>query len=560
MSEGDLEQRGATVDRRRLWIAAVAGAATMFLVQPPADLWWAAWLAPLPWLAIVRWPRLAAAHPWRVLWGAGFVHWLLAIHWLRLPHPATSLGWVALSAYLACYLPLFVWVARTLVHRLGWPLVAAAPLAWVACEQVRSSLLGGFTFASLGHTQWRWTTLIQMADLFSTVGISGLVILVAAAVASRSARQIAVAGGVLLAALGYGGWRLAGEPPPTGTPLDVLLVQGSIDTELKHEPGAEADVAKHYDDLTIAGLAATPADPPDLVVWPETMWRWSLLEIDPDEVLPDSVVEQMLGAGSGTEGGGSAADRQRQCREALEQDRLAALAVYARRYGTHWLVGVDKQEITPRAPAGARNYNCGLFLDAEGGVLGCYEKMFPVMFGEYIPLADRFPWLYSLTPLPAGLTAGTEPVAVMIAGHKVAANICYETALPDAIRGMVRSLARDGGRPDVLVNLTNDGWFWGSSELDMHLAAAIFRAIEVRTPLVIAANTGFSGWIDGSGRLLAKGPRRATATLRARVEPDGRSSLWLVWGSLPAWGCVAVLAGMMGSVRWRDANAARQRA
>ncbi len=560
MSEGDLEQRGATVDRRRLWIAAVAGAATMFLVQPPADLWWAAWLAPLPWLAIVRWPRLAAAHPWRVLWGAGFVHWLLAIHWLRLPHPATSLGWVALSAYLACYLPLFVWVARTLVHRLGWPLVAAAPLAWVACEQVRSSLLGGFTFASLGHTQWRWTTLIQMADLFSTVGISGLVILVAAAVASRSARQIAVAGGVLLAALGYGGWRLAGEPPPTGTPLDVLLVQGSIDTELKHEPGAEADVAKHYDDLTIAGLAATPADPPDLVVWPETMWRWSLLEIDPDEVLPDSVVDQMLGAGSGTEGGGSAADRQRQCREALEQDRLAALAVYARRYGTHWLVGVDKQEITPHAPAGARNYNCGLFLDAEGRVLGCYEKMFPVMFGESIPLADRFPWLYSLTPLPAGLTAGTEPVAVMIAGHKVAANICYETALPDAIRGMVRSLARDGGRPDVLVNLTNDGWFWGSSELDMHLAAAIFRAIEVRTPLVIAANTGFSGWIDGSGRLLAKGPRRATATVRARVEPDGRSSLWLAWGSLPAWGCVAVAAGMMGSVRWRDANAARQRA
>lgn len=552
MSGGDHEHRAAMVDSRRLWIAAFGGAATMFLVQPPTDLWWAAWLAPLPWLAIVRCPQLAAAHPWRVLWGAGFVHWLLSIHWLRLPHPATSLGWVALSAYLACYLPLFVWVARTLVHRLGWPLVAGTPLAWVACEQLRSSLLGGFTFASLGHTQWRWTTLIQMADLFSTVGISGLVMFVAAAVASRSRKQLAVAGGMMSAALGYGAWRLAAEPPPTGRPLDVLLVQGSIDTELKHEPGAEADVAKHYDELTIAGLAATPADPPDLVVWPETMWRWSLLKIDPDEVLLDSVVEQLLG----TDGGGSAADRQRQCREALEKDRLAALAVYARRYGTHWLVGIDKQEITPHAPAGARNYNCGLLLDAEGGVLGCYDKMFPVMFGEYIPFADRFPWLYSLTPLPAGLTAGTEPVAMRIAGRKVAVNICYETALPDAVRGMVRSLARDGGRPDVLANLTNDGWFWGSSELDMHLAAAIFRAIEVRTPLVIAANTGFSGWIDGSGRLLAKGPRRATATLRARVEPDGRPSMWLVWGSLPAWGCVAVAGGIMGIVRWRDAKAA----
>lgn len=556
MSGGDTTE-AAAASRRQLWIAALAGAATMFLVQPPADLWWAAWLAPLPWLAIVRWPQPAVAHPWRVLWAAGFLHWLLAIHWLRLPHPATSIGWVALSAYLACYVPLFVWVARTLVHRLGWPLIGAAPLAWVACEQLRSSLLGGFTFASLGHTQWRWTTLIQLADLFSTVGISGAVMLVAAALASRSVRQLAAAAGVLAAALAYGSWRLAGEPAATGTPLDVLLVQGSIDTELKHEPGAEADVAKHYDDLTIAGLAATPDDPPDLVVWPETMWRWSLLEIDPDEVLPESVVEQMLGAGSTTGSLVSAADRQRQCREALSQDRLAALAVYARRYGTHWLVGVDKQEITPHAPAGARNFNCGLFLDAAGGVLGCYEKMHPVMFGEYIPLAERFPWLYSLTPLPAGLTAGTKPVAVTIAGHRVAVNICYETALPAAVREMVRTLEQAGGRPDMIVNLTNDGWFWGSSELDMHLAAAIFRAVEVRTPLVIAANTGFSGWIDGSGRLLQQGPRRATATLRARVEPDGRESPWLIWGSLPAWGCVAVAAGMMGRVRWRDAKAGR---
>jgi apolipoprotein N-acyltransferase len=76
----------------------------------------------------------------------------------------------------------------------------------------------------------------------------------------------------------------------------------------------------------------------------------------------------------------------------------------------------------------------------------------------------------------------------------------------------------------------------------MHLTAAIFRAVEVRTPLVIAANTGFSAWIDGCGRLLARGPRRATGTLRARVVPDGRTGPWLAWGSLPLWGIVAVVA------------------
>jgi apolipoprotein N-acyltransferase len=533
------------LDERRVWLLSLTGAVSMFLVQPPVDLWPAAWLAPLPWLAVVGPAALAASRPWRALWVGGFVHWLLAIHWLRLPHPATSIGWVALSAYLAAYVPLFVWIARRLVHHHRWPLVAAAPLAWVVCEHLRGTVLGGFTFAGLGHTQWRWTTLIQCADVAGAVGVSGLVVLVASAVASRAAVPAAVAAAMVAAVLGYGGWRLAGEPAEQGPPLDVLLVQGSIDTELKHDPEAATDVAAQYDGLTMEGLAAEVTKP-DLIVWPETMWRWGLVEIDPGEVLPDSVVEQVVGPPRPDEPA-AFADRQRRCRAALEQDRLAALAVYARRYGTHWLVGLDKQEISAAAPGGARNFNCGLFLDAAGTPLGCYSKMHPVMFGEYIPLADRFPWLYRLTPLPAGLTAGTEAVAVTVAGHRVAVNICYETAVPAAVRDLVRELATAGGRPDVIVNLTNDGWFWGSSELDMHLTAAIFRAVEVRTPIVIAANTGFSASIDGSGRLLARGPRRATATLRARVRPDGRTSPWLAWGSLPAGACVAVAGCIMGA-------------
>ena len=159
---------------------ALAGAITMFLVQPPADLWMLAWLAPLPWLRIVQTEALDGRRPWLALWAAGFLHWLLAIHWLRLPHPATSIGWVALSAYLAAYLPLFIWVARQLVHRRRWPLEVAAPIAWMGCEQLRGWVLGGFTFAALGHTQWRWTTLLQTADLCGAVGVGGIVMAVAA--------------------------------------------------------------------------------------------------------------------------------------------------------------------------------------------------------------------------------------------------------------------------------------------------------------------------------------------------------------------------------------------
>jgi apolipoprotein N-acyltransferase len=530
------------------WRLAFGGAATMFVVQPPVDLWRLAWLAPLPWLLLVTPERLPGRRPWLTL-SAGFVHWLAAIHWLRLPHPATAIGWVALSAYLAAYLPLFVWTSRRLVHRWRWPLVPAATVAWMAGEQLRGWVLGGFTFAALGHTQWRWTTLIQAADAVGAVGVGGIVMAVAAGIAAvvhggrRAAGWAAVSAGVLATALAYGGWRLA-EPVPRAAPLDVLLVQGSIDTELKHDPDAAGDVARHYDTLTLEGLAATPGRPPDLVVWPETMWRWGLLEIDPAESLDEDLVERMVGPAPAGLDAAARADRQARCRRALEQERLDALAAFGGRYGTRWLVGLDKQVVTPRSPAGAEHFNCGLFLDADGKPLACYAKMHPVMFGEYVPLAERFPFLYRLTPLAAGLTAGREPVAVTIAGHRVAVNICYETALPEAVRALVRNLAGRGGRPDVLVNLTNDGWFWGSSELDMHLTAAIFRAVEVRTPIVIAANTGFSAWIDGSGRLLARGPRRATATIRAAVLPDGRWSPWLVTGSLPIWACVAVAAGV----------------
>ena len=91
----DRSLRGETV-------AAFGGAGTMFLIQPPCDVWFFAWLAPLPWLwLITRKTSHVPQNFWLLIWSAGFIHWLATIHWLRLPHPATSLGWVCLSAYLA---------------------------------------------------------------------------------------------------------------------------------------------------------------------------------------------------------------------------------------------------------------------------------------------------------------------------------------------------------------------------------------------------------------------------------------------------------------------------
>jgi apolipoprotein N-acyltransferase len=552
---------GVANDRSCWWLA-LGGAATMAASQPPLDLWWLAWVAAVPWLWLARQCRPFHRREWLALWCGGGLFWLAVLHWLRLPHPATSIGWVVLSAYLAGFVPFWVAATRRLVSHARLPFAFAAPLAWVGTEHLRGWLLGGFTMGGLCDTQVHWLAVLQTADLFGAIGLSGLVMAVAACLTAalaepaatgrrdlwRSLRHVATACGLVLASVGYGQWRLASAPAAAAKPLRVLLVQGSIDTQLKQDPGGAQRVAREYDDLTIEGLAA--GEPPDLIVWPETMWRWGLLEIDPAEVLPEAVVEQALRTADRAEVDADPQQRQAAARKQLTAERLEPLAAFARRYGSTWLVGLDKQVVTPAVVTGVRNYNCGLFLDPQGAPLGCYEKMYPVLFGEYVPLADRFPWLYKLTPLPAGLTAGMSPLAVEVAGFEVAATICYETTLPRAIRMMVRSLSEQRKRPDVIANLTNDGWFWGSSELDMHLAAAVLRAVEVRTPIVVAANTGISAWIDGSGRVRQRGPKRATATVRAEVIPDGRWSPFLVWGSVPTGlvGLAAVFFWLGGAV------------
>ncbi len=530
-------------------VAAFGGAGTMFLIQPPCDVWFFAWLAPLPWLWLIT--RKTTHLPprfWQMLWCAGFLHWLATIHWLRLPHPATSLGWVCLSAYLAVYLPVFVWSARLLMRRWGWPLLAAAPISWVACEQLRGSLFGGFTFAMLGHSQWRWTALLQIADIAGAIGLSGIVMLVAAALfqlirtwwTKETGREVVLTTSILGACIFYGHWRLATTPDPLVAPLKALLVQGSIDTELKHDPNAFQEVTQQYDKLTRRGLLES-SSLPDLILWPETMWRIGLLEIDPNEQLPASVVTAILSESELANGiDNDDISLQALCRQRLEEERLEPLAAYAKSYGTNWLVGVDKQVVTPSAVTGTQYFNCAVLLDAGGRVQDTYAKMKPVLFGEYVPFAETFPWLYRLSPLPVGLTAGRQPLVTSVAGRRLTCTICYETALPATIRSLVRYCRQIDGGPDLIANLTNDGWFWGSSELDMHLTAAIFRSVEVRTPIVIAANTGFSASIDGCGRLRACGPRRKTATLRVEVVPDGRWTLWLLWGSFLPGICVMI--------------------
>lgn len=104
----------------------LVGVLLLWAALPPLDFWPLAWFAPVPWIVLAERRLLTGRRPYLQIWLAGFVFWLAAIYWLVLPHWATSLGWLALSFYLAFYLPVFIGLVRVAIHDLrlpaSWPL------------------------------------------------------------------------------------------------------------------------------------------------------------------------------------------------------------------------------------------------------------------------------------------------------------------------------------------------------------------------------------------------------------------------------------------------------
>jgi apolipoprotein N-acyltransferase len=534
--------------RSRSWLTStfglgLLGSLLVYASLPPLDWWPLAWIAPAPWLLLVRQNNLSGRRPYRALWVAGFVLWLGAIHWLRLPHWTTYFGWLALSFYLAFYVPVFVGLSRIAVHRLRWPVVVAAPIVWTGLELARGHLLSGFTMGSLAHTQIHLLPIIQAADIVGCYGISGLIVLVAACVA----RMIPWRGqpmafwpvlplvAAISAMFWYGQFRMDGNytrPGPT-----VALIQGSIDVEVKTDEKHLNEVFEEYFNLSRQALVQQPNL--DLLVWPETMFRFPLFYFADDFHPPnDRAVELQKMFHTSRKNLQDLQDLFRRIVDEKYQSPLPPPLLLG--LDAIYLAGGGNREVDEQ------HFNSAVFVNSQGEALSRYDKMHPVMFGEYIPFAEYLPFLYRITPLTGGLTAGTHAVGQKLGPYRFAPNICYETVIPHLIRRQIIELREQGNEPDVMVNITNDGWFRGSSELDMHLACGVFRAIEMRKPLVISANTGFSAAIDGNGRILQQAPRRKSDVLIAKIDVDTRHSWYLDHGDMISGICLAGCLGLAG--------------
>ncbi|MCA9238605.1 MAG: apolipoprotein N-acyltransferase [Planctomycetales bacterium] len=525
-----------------------AGSLLLWLAQPGSDytlglprgsLGWLGWIALAPWVWLILAHEGLNRRGWTQVWLGGSLYWLIALHWIRLPHPLTPIGWPLLAGYLGVYPLLFVMIARRALRN-GAPLWIAAPVIWIGCEWVQAHLFTGFALGLPSLTQAPYPVVIQISDLLGAYGVSFLLVMTATAAVFALRREcrirrtaaVLITLSLVAASLLYGHSRLADQPAAQPGPT-IAIVQSDALATWDPDPNRSQQIMDSL--LALTRRAASEAEQKgqqvDLYLWPESMCRVPLVTLD-NQLRPPADMP----------GGYASAVKS-------YQDWLGGMT---RELGAPLLLGVDRYDV--RRDSGQEDaeptiYNAAALTDAERGVAAFYDKTHRVPFGEYIPLAKNMPALYYLTPMPGGLGEGAGPVAMTVdteAGPlRFAPSICYESVVPHVIRRHVHQLIDQGEAPDVLVNVTNDAWFWGASELDMHLACGVFRAVENRRPLVIAANTGLSAVVDGSGRLLCVSNRMSEDILITQAPLDSRDSFYTSHGDWFALGCLVVSIGLI---------------
>jgi len=194
-------------------------------------------------------------------------------------------------------------------------------------------------------------------------------------------------------------------------------------------------------------------------------------------------------------------------------------------------------------------YNSVLVATRGGALSEPYDKRHLLWFGETVPLADRIPWLRRVFARGLGLVPGDREVPLVAGAVRAAALVCYEDTLPEAGREAMTVA------PNLLVNVTNDAWFSGTAEPELHLRAAVLRAVELRRDMVRAVNAGPASWVDAAGRVRGRAPTISASTLSTVPSLlDAPLTFYARFGDAP-W---AILALVLANVAvWRAARQGR---
>ncbi len=468
------------------WLAAAATGGALTLCFPRWDQGWLAWLALTPLISAVLFSqntgRRGAMRKAALGYVAGLVFFTSTFVWL-----STTLAALYQNRWLLALAPLVAMVFSFYFAFWSWFIGAvlvrddaarkfprslrnlatagAGACAWVTHEWVRERLFGGFGWNNLGVALHRDLPMIQIADLTGVPGISFLVVFANLMAVIIVRRIIGELGPTFLKRLrwefsftmalialvfAYGVRVLLSKEAGESVALRVVAVQPNIAQTEKFDPALEGKVFAQLAKLT--GLAALTRPAPQLVLWPESA--------TPRSMFADDVNYNFV----------------------LDQAKALPGAL---------LLGTTEFDPETRA-----DHNVAVLLTGHGEQQQFYRKMHLVPFGEYLPLRPVFEPLCGQM-VPGDFTVGTEFTLFDLPDPKIrfAALVCFEDTLGDLTRRFVQNGAQ------LLVNITNDGWFAESPAAEQHLANAVFRAIENRRPLIRCGNTGVTCAVDARGRV-----------------------------------------------------------
>jgi apolipoprotein N-acyltransferase len=541
-----MQRQSLNLGAWKLWAAAVLSAALLELPFPfagPLPAWRTvfAWFALVPLLAAVlslagqvrglRWAFLLS-YVCGFLWYVGNCYWIydtMLIHG-ELPPVTSALLLVGFSLVLGLYFGLFG-LGVALVRRATGSsrlALAAAPVLWAGLE-LAASRITSVPWDQLGYSQVDNGLVNQLAPWTGVYGISFLLVGVNALITGGivldrcpqkrfSGRRLWGIAGAFLLMVGAAGMFFV--PPRPAATATAVLVQPNLDvagvgywTRPGEWEGHIAEFIKLAGEQCktyIAGIPQTGAPTgeiicppypthPDLVAWPES---------------PAPYFESDA--------------RFRQAMKQVAQSAQSPLVVG----GVGMDFSAEEQDW--------HEYNSALIAGEDGALVGRYDKIHLVPYGEFIPFKSLFSFAHKLTGKVSELSRGKERKVFLLNGHRYGVFICYESVFADE----VREFAQLGA--EVLVNISDDGWYGDTSAPWQHLNMARMRAIENRRWILRDTNNGVTAAIDPYGRVRQSIPRHQTDALPAGYGFRNDVTFYTAHGDVFGWACAILGLGIVG--------------
>jgi apolipoprotein N-acyltransferase len=482
----------------------------LILSFPNFDFEFLAWFAFVPLFYVVEGKELWNCFRIGFLIGLisflGILYWIIvAVHtYGNVPLILSGLILLLLVGYLSLFMGAFTYLYRFIQIRLGIQTILFTPFLWVVLEYLRSFLLTGFPWATLGYSQYLNLPFIQISDITGVYGLSFVIVLVNATLFTALRQwtkktfpflEMSFTLLLLLGFLIYGYWKIGAVDRKTAQdpPLKVGLVQGNIDQSIKWDESFQKETLKIYERLSLKAAEGKP----DLIIWPETATPFFFQDAKEFQPLVLNIPKKT---------------------------------------DAFLLFGTPSYKIERGK---VHHYNSALLVSPSGELKGKYDKIHLVPYGEYVPLGEYIP-LGSLGEGIGNFKPGKEIFNFTLPQGKFGVLICFEIIFPDLCREFVKKGA------NFLVTITNDAWFGRTSAPRQHLTIATFRAIENRVFIARSANTGISAFIDPVGRIVKQGGIFTEEAMNEIISLSKEKTFYTLYGDFFAWICSAFSIVLLG--------------